>query len=235
MGKKMRCFRGHRILGLALVVLWNTVECRAQDPQPDQNGVYLISKGVTPPNLVHAAPASWPADEAAKHVTSLSVVIGSDGVPSAIDVTSKPIPSFDDAAIAAVRSSKFEPGSVHGRAVPVQYTVFVPFIGKDDPAIPVVNLFRSKLISPPVPLNTVDAEYSEKARREGIEGVVLVRITITEEGTPADIRVLKGLGHGLDECAADAVSKYRFRPATVKGIPIAVPITIAVSFHLRTR
>jgi protein TonB len=73
---------------------------------------------------------------------------------------------------------------------------------------------------------------SDEARRERIEGVVLISTTVNEQGMPTEIRVERPAGHGLDENAVAAVSQYRFRPATLDGKPIAVRIRIEVSFRL---
>jgi TonB family protein len=56
---------------------------------------------------------------------------------------------------------------------------------------------------------------------------------VDEHGMPTAIRVVRSIGHGLDENAVAAVSQYRFRPATVDGNPIAARITIEVSFRFR--
>jgi protein TonB len=51
-------------------------------------------------------------------------------------------------------------------------------------------------------------------------------------GKPIQIHVLKSLGYGLDEKAIESVSRYKFRPATLDGHPIAVRIAIEVNFKL---
>jgi TonB family protein len=76
------------------------------------------------------------------------------------------------------------------------------------------------------------AEFSDDAKRNKIQGVVIVSLVVDEEGMPTDIQLVRGVGHGLDENAIAAVSQYRFQPATLDGNAIAHRITVEVDFHL---
>ena len=66
-------------------------------------------------------------------------------------------------------------------------------------------------------LKEVKPDYSEEARRRGIEGDVVMEIVVRHDGSVGDVRVLQGLGHGLDERAIAAVRRWRFAPATRQG------------------
>ncbi len=46
-----------------------------------------------------------------------------------------------------------------------------------------------------------------------------------------NIRVGQSLGMGLDEKAIEAVSRWRFKPATLNGQPVATQIAVEVDFH----
>lgn len=88
-------------------------------------------------------------------------------------------------------------------------------------------------ITAPVPLNTVEAQYSEEARSAKYEGVCVIQMIIDTHGDPQDPRVIHGLKYGLDEKALDAVRKYRFKPAMKDGrTPVPVIITVDVNFKL---
>jgi protein TonB len=52
------------------------------------------------------------------------------------------------------------------------------------------------------------------------------------DGKPINIRVIQGIGLGLDECAIDAVKRWRFQPALAGDVPVVAPATIEVGFHL---
>jgi TonB family protein len=59
-----------------------------------------------------------------------------------------------------------------------------------------------------------------------------VALTVDTNGSPQNVRILRGLGHGLDEMAVKAVSQYRFQPAEFEGSPVPVEVNIEVSFKI---
>jgi periplasmic protein TonB len=88
-------------------------------------------------------------------------------------------------------------------------------------------------ISAPQPLNSVEAEFSDEARRAKYQGVCLISIIVDVHGNPVDPHVVRPLGMGLDEKALEAVRKYRFKPAMKRdGTPVPVMITVEVNFRL---
>lgn len=58
----------------------------------------------------------------------------------------------------------------------------------------------------------------------------MVRTRIDERGTVADVEVLNGLPHGLTEATVEAVRRWRFRPATRDGQPVAVDHDLSIHF-----
>lgn len=88
-------------------------------------------------------------------------------------------------------------------------------------------------IEPPSLLKEVKPDYSEEARRRGVEGDVVMEIVVRHDGSVGDVRVLQGLGHGLDERAVAAVRRWRFNPARRKGAPVDVLAEVAMEFKLR--
>jgi TonB family protein len=88
-------------------------------------------------------------------------------------------------------------------------------------------------VSAPVPLNSVEAEFSDEARRSKYQGVCLIYVIVDAQGNPQNPRVVRPLGMGLDEKALEAVRKYKFRPAMKDGkTPVPVGITVEVNFRL---
>jgi periplasmic protein TonB len=88
-------------------------------------------------------------------------------------------------------------------------------------------------ISAPVPLNSVEAEFSDEARRAKYQGVCLISLIVDAQGNPQNPRVVRALGMGLDEKALEAVRKYKFKPAMKDGrTPVPVMITVEVNFRL---
>jgi TonB family protein len=88
-------------------------------------------------------------------------------------------------------------------------------------------------IEPPRLLREVKAEYTDDARRRNITGDVLLEIVVRHDGTVGTVRVLQGLGAGLDERAIYAVRQWRFDPARRRGAPVDVLVEVAVEFTLR--
>jgi protein TonB len=64
------------------------------------------------------------------------------------------------------------------------------------------------------------------------DGKVVLSIVIGPDGLVHRIRLVRGMGFGLDEKSAEAVSKWRFRPGSLNGKPIAVEAKVAVNFRL---
>lgn len=87
-------------------------------------------------------------------------------------------------------------------------------------------------IKPPHPIYTPNPEYTPSARSDRIEGKVVVNINLDANGIPHDTKVVKGLRSDLDEKAIEAVSRWRFTPATKDGTPVAVSVTVEVVFKL---
>jgi len=88
-------------------------------------------------------------------------------------------------------------------------------------------------VSAPVALNSVEAEFSDEARRAKYQGVVLISMIVDTNGNPQNPRVVRPLGMGLDEKALEAVRKYKFKPAMKDGkTPVPVMITVEVNFRL---
>ncbi|MEP6962649.1 MAG: M56 family metallopeptidase [Acidobacteriota bacterium] len=87
-------------------------------------------------------------------------------------------------------------------------------------------------VSAPAPIYTVQPIYTEEARRDKVQGDVLVTVLIDEAGIPDEITVVKGLGAGLDEAAVEAVRLWRFKPGFKDGEAVRVKATISVSFKL---
>jgi protein TonB len=83
-----------------------------------------------------------------------------------------------------------------------------------------------------VPDRVVKAEYTNEARLAEVEGRIRMELSIDENGFVADVKVLSGLGHGLDEQAKSAAMKMHFKPATQCGKPVPSSFILAMRFAL---
>jgi TonB family protein len=74
--------------------------------------------------------------------------------------------------------------------------------------------------------------YTDQARAKKIEGDVLVQVVFTASGQVQVLRVVRGLGYGLDESAEEAARQIRFRPAEQDGRPVDSPAIAHITFEL---
>jgi periplasmic protein TonB len=88
-------------------------------------------------------------------------------------------------------------------------------------------------IEPPRLVREVKADYTEEARQRGLGGEVVLEIVVRRDGTVGTVKVLKGLGSGLNDRAIQAVSQWRFLPAQRLGTPVDVIVEVGVEFKLR--
>ena len=91
----------------------------------------------------------------------------------------------------------------------------------------VKGVVRPKIIYQVMP------SYTDEARAKKIQGLILFEVFVRKDGTVGDVKVLKGLGYGLDESAIRTITKdWRFEPGTLNGQPVDVKVNIEVSFRL---
>jgi protein TonB len=106
------------------------------------------------------------------------------------------------------------------KAAPV--AAALPSDGCDDPPV------KPKPISVPQP------SYTDDAQAAAVEGKVRVQLTVDESGKVVDVKLIQGLGHGLDEAALQAARRATFEPALRCGKPTQATFTIAMRFKLPT-
>jgi len=75
-----------------------------------------------------------------------------------------------------------------------------------------------------------DAEYTDAALKAGVHGSVIVKLTVGKDGSARDLKVMNGLGYGLDESAMKAVQSWKFEPALKDGIPVDCAIAVELDF-----
>jgi protein TonB len=88
-------------------------------------------------------------------------------------------------------------------------------------------------IAPPQILREVKADYTEDARRRGVEGEVILEIVVRRDGSVGDVRLLNGLPAGLNDRAIAAVRQWRWAPARRLGQAVDVIVEVSVEFKLR--
>jgi TonB family protein len=86
--------------------------------------------------------------------------------------------------------------------------------------------------SPPKLVSKIEPAYSDQARAMRLQGSVVLNVVVGEDGQIHRVRLVNGLGLGLDEQAAGAVRKWRFEPGIKDGAPVCIGAKIAVNFRL---
>jgi TonB family protein len=89
-----------------------------------------------------------------------------------------------------------------------------------------------KDVTPPKLVFKVEPAYTEEARLVKHQGSATLFIVVGTDGQIYGLRLVRGLGLGLDEQAADAVRKWRFEPGKKGDAPVCVSAQIAVNFRL---
>ena len=75
--------------------------------------------------------------------------------------------------------------------------------------------------------------YPEEAAMEGIEGTVIISYEIDEQGKIDNIKIVKGVGYGLDEAAIELIKKMpNYEPAKLNSRNVRTKLTIPVKFQL---
>jgi len=87
-------------------------------------------------------------------------------------------------------------------------------------------------VTAPSLVEKFEPRYSEEARAAKYQGAIVLSLVVGEAGYPRDVRVLRGLGMGLDERAVAAVSAWRFKPGMKDGMAVPVFATVEVNFKL---
>ena len=88
------------------------------------------------------------------------------------------------------------------------------------------KIVPAEILSKPVPI------YTEEARSKRIEGEVLLQVVLEASGKLRVLRVVHGLGHGLDDAAVQAAEQIRFKPALQDGQPSDSTVVLHIIFQL---
>jgi TonB family protein len=144
-------------------------------------------------------------------------------------------------AVLVSRPSGFEPAALARSAAEIPARRWTPPLAgggfEDATLIPAGQPQRTLAPAPPVTrsleiLLKPRPAYTEEARRQRIEGEVVLDILFAASGQVRVLGTVRGLGHGLDENAIAAAEAIRFRPAERAGLPADSTAIVHIVFEL---
>src|SRR5450755_3841927 len=95
------------------------------------------------------------------------------------------------------------------------------------PAAPATaKIVPAEILSKPVPI------YTEEAKAKRIEGEVLLQVVLEANGKLRVLKIVRGLGYGLDEAAVRAAEQIHFKPALQDGQPSDSTVVLHIIFQL---
>lgn len=86
-------------------------------------------------------------------------------------------------------------------------------------------------LSAPSATRKVDPAYPLELMRQRLEGTVILFGVIHADGTVGNVRVLRSVDDRLDQYASDALTRWKFQPATKNGMPVEVEATFQIPFR----
>ena len=104
--------------------------------------------------------------------------------------------------------------------------VVAPNTAKTKAAEPVIKTIPAEITFKPRPV------YTEEGRQLKVEGEVLLDVVFSAGGQIKIVKVVQGLGHGLDESAIRAAEKIQFKPALKDGRPADFEAVLHIVFQL---
>jgi TonB family protein len=141
-------------------------------------------------------------------------------------------------ASGVVASTGFGNGTATGKTSgPAPSRAIQPsgFASMDVPAAPTVRSRSAESASPAIPAEILSKPvpvYTQEAKSLRIEGEVLLEAVLEASGGLRVVRVVRGLGHGLDDNAVKAAQQIHFKPAIRNGQPADSTVVLHIIFQL---
>lgn len=165
----------------------------------------------------------------------VNVLVGTTGAAVETRIVKGVDPLLDSAAVIALRKLKFTPATSEGKPLATWVEVPVGFVAPPpSEQLPEVDEFVEVEELPKYDQKELSRAlvYPEIARRNGLEGEVLLRILVDKNGRVVDIVVERSTNPAFEAEAIRAVKRTSFTPAIQGMRPVAVWIQIPVIFRL---
>jgi TonB family protein len=173
---------------------------------------------------------------------TVSFDIDERGYPGHVQVVNASAEVWGPEAVVVVQSWRFHPGVKAGMPISVPCALRLVWGPEDFTSKAIAN--QLALTYPPAaePLPPVtgavnvsrpEPEYTEEARRAGVQGTVWISLNVDQQGTPVNVRVDgPSLDTGLEANAVKAIQQWRFQPMLLNGQPTVIALAVRVDFRL---
>lgn len=179
---------------------------------------------------------------------TVSFDISESGLPEKFHVIGASHEVWGPEAVALVQNWRFHPGMKAGAPLSVPCTLSLVWGPQDFTsraiATQIDQLYPAQPQGAPyskaVIVSKTEPEYTDRARQAGIEGYVILILTVDREGTPANVTLadsplasqVGGAGAGLVQNALAAVREWRFEPPKIPNGETGVRLWVRVNFQL---
>jgi len=204
------------------------------NPKDEDDTIHQMSVSLRP-KILYREKAKYTRvarDNKIQGTVVLSVVFGVDGQIGDVKVIRGLPDGLTENAIAAANKIRFKPAMKDGRPVSIRGSLEFTFNLYEYPVLykdPVQQMDSSLR---PTILYREKAQYTQEAKDNKVEGTVVLSVVFGADGQIGDVKVIKGLPHGLTQKAIEAASKIRFEPAMKDGQPVSVRGNLEYSFRL---
>jgi TonB family protein len=218
------------VLVLAGTVGFSSI-CTAQHIRINNAGV-IPNGGMTPPTILKSTIARYNDEARSRNIegtVTLEALVDANGDVK-VSRTLKGLGfGLDEAARSAVAEWTVSPATGNGSPVSVVAHIDVAFNLRSATAIRV-----GPGIMPPIPIQRVEPRYTDEARRQGLNGTVVLQAVIKTDGTIDILSVVRGMPLGLTENAIEALKQWQFRPGNKDGKDVDILVNnIEINFELR--
>lgn len=208
--------------------------------QDDTTGMNEFIEVQKMPDIITMKKTEYPAEAKEKNIEGrvwIKLKVDVNGNPASVVVVKSTNSIFNNAAVQAAKGYKFTPAEKDGKVVAVW--VVIPFKfelsegkkqtkqdcylrnAEEMPSIIGGKSFLNKLVD------------SLTARRKKVEGKMVIKVFVDENGNVDATQILKGIGSGYDEAAEKVVRKSKFSPAKQNGKNVKGQVNISMQFHAK--
>ena len=228
---------------LRTLFLLSAVNAPAQSTTPAVEkigpGLVRATENAATFNLTEAVEPVYPEEAKSQHIAGKVIVkalINKEGkVEEASPLEGDPL--LGAATVAAVKQWRFRPYVFYNETVSIQTTVTARFT-LDPPAVTVpkprpanLKLRVSQGVAERMILHRVNPHYPEEAKRNGVQGDVLMQAVIDTKGDVTELKVMRG-DPLLAAASVEAARQWKYRPYSLNGQPVEVQTTILFTFHM---